>query len=197
MSSYNYQGGSGDPFDPLNINKGQIERNKTNLSLLKGEVEAIKDETLRTLIAKTIDERLKEPRFFQASKDIKVFEIAVEFLTGEIALKQNSELDCSAANLATIFVGAAELIGQGRCNLAFATDLINGSYETDAELRGFKTTNGLDFATQYGSSKMPPRELHEFCSTPNRDLLAEHLDDREILLREIFKVGYERVALEY
>ena len=197
MSRYNYQGGGGDPFDPLELNKGEIERNRTNLALLKGEVAAIKDETLRALITETIDERLKEPRFFQVPGDIKVFGMAVEFLTGQIQLNKNSVDDCSAANLATLFVGASDLITQGRCKIPDAADLINGSYETDSTLVGVKTTNGLDFATQFGSLKMTPQELHEFCNNPERDLLAEHIDDREILLRELFKIGYERVAVEY
>jgi hypothetical protein len=177
--------------DPLS-SSGRIEKIRYILEELATFCPKIEDEKLRHLLVATIELRSSNPELLCHDSDLQALAMTVAlFLEGP------SQPPCDATNaagiLAAVYKGAASVIESKELTFDDALYLLNE--QPQAEKSSHLEANGFAFAVQYGG-QFTPKELFTAFSNPDRDPLAEHLDDREMHIISLFKIGYARLSIE-
>lgn len=179
--------------DPL-LSPGRIKNIRYLLEELATLCPQIEDEKLRHLLVATIELRSSNPELLRHDSDLKVLAMTVAlFLEGPS--QPPSDATNAAGILAAVYKGAASVIISKELNFNAALDLINKNPPDEDGKASRSEAHGFAFAIQYGC-QFTPQELFAGLSNPYRDSLAEHLDDRELKLISLFKIGYAELAQE-
>jgi len=171
---------------------GRIEKIRYILEELATLCPQIEDEKLRHLLVATIELRSSNPELLRHDSDLKALAMTVAlFLEGPS--QPPSDATNAAGILAAVYKGAASVIESKELTFDDALYLLNK--QPQSEETSDLEANGFAFAVQYGG-QFTPQELFTAFSNPDRDPLAEHLDDRELQMISLFKIGYARLSIE-